>query len=261
MTFDFSGQVVIITGGLSGIGLAIVKKFLTGGAKVVIGDISDTGKFSQVIAELKTEGLNTEDVHFIHADAAKEEDIDKLIKGTLEKFGYFDIVIANAGLARRVASDELSLKDWRKVMSVNLDGVFVLNRAAIKYWLKAERKGIIVNSSSCAAFVSGHKFAAYSASKGGVKMLTQSLATEFASRGIRINAVAPGFVTTPILKRFSKEMMRIISAVQPVGRLGTPEEVADAVTFLASDKATFVHGSSLVVDGGLLAGQPALAKF
>lgn len=254
MSYNFGSKVAVVTGGLSGIGLSISKRLLLSNAKVAISDLSSCDKFDSVLKELESDGVNPKDVIYVQADASKEEDNKRLVAETLSSLGGLDIVCANAGIATFAKNThEISFEQWKKVTSINLDGVFILNKLAIDYWLENNKEGVIVNTGSIHSFVAAPGLAHYGATKGGVKLLTETLALEFASKGIRVNSVNPGYILTPLLEGLPKEKMDYLVTQHPIGRLGTPEEVANAVAFLCSDQATFIHGISLLVDGGYTA--------
>ncbi|QBH97072.1 SDR family oxidoreductase [Limnobaculum zhutongyuii] len=245
---SFQGKVAIVTGGSSGIGLETVKAFAKRGASVVIADISDSGQ--KVAESLKAEGL---DILFVKTDVTSEKDQENLINQTLNHFKRLDILFANAGIARDNAIDMLSLDDWQKTIDINLTGVFLSNKVAIRHWLAEKQQGVIVNCGSIHSFVGKKHVTAYAAAKGGVKLLTETLAADYAGKGIRVNAVCPGYIDTPLLSALTSEQKDALVKLHPQGRLGRPEEVANVVMFLAGDKATFVNGASVLVDGGYTA--------
>jgi len=244
----FQDKVVIVTGGASGIGEASVLKFSEQGAKIVIADISDAG---QALADKLVR--NGHQAIFIKTDVTSEKDNQSLIGKAHEAFGQVDIVFANAGVAHDAPIASLDYSAWQKTLDINLSGVFLLNKYAIEYWLKHNRTGVIVNCGSIHSWVGKSGVTAYAASKGGVKLLTQTLAIDYAAKGIRVNAVCPGYIDTPLLDVIGEQGKDKLKALHPIGRLGTPEEVANVVAFLASDEASFVNGTSVLVDGGYVA--------
>ncbi|GIO21558.1 SDR family NAD(P)-dependent oxidoreductase [Oceanobacillus sp. J11TS1] len=241
----FDEKVVIVTGAASGIGEATATKFAEQGAKVILSDMSEKGK--ELSDKLNQNGLETT---FIKTDVTNEEDVKKLVSETVAKYGQLNVLFANAGIGNTTAIHELSLESWQKVIDVNLTGVFLTNKYAIEQMLKQENGGAIVNNDSIHGFVGKAGVGAYSAAKGGVKLLTQTATAEYAAKGIRINNVNPGYIDTPLLKEMPEEAKKELVNLHPIGRLGKPEEVANAVLFLASDEASFISGSSLLVDGG-----------
>ncbi|WP_282171538.1 SDR family NAD(P)-dependent oxidoreductase [Cytobacillus firmus] len=238
-------KVAVITGGASGIGAATAHLFASEGAKVVIVDLNEE-KGKTFEAELKALNFNAQ---FLKANITNEEEVENIFKQTAESFGKVDIVFNNAGIGRVHPSHELDYSEWRQTVNVDLDGVFLVARESIREMLKIGG-GTIVNTASMYGFVGSPGSAAYNAAKGGVINLTRSLALEYAEQNIRINALCPGFIDTPIIPEESK---KALVAATPVKRLGKAEDMAKAVLFLASDDSSFMTGSSLTVDGGYTA--------
>jgi NAD(P)-dependent dehydrogenase (short-subunit alcohol dehydrogenase family) len=239
------GKVAVITGGASGIGAATARLFVSEGAKVVLVDLNEEkGKeFEQELKALSYEAL------FVKANITSEEDVADVFKQAVETFGKVDVVFNNAGIGRVHPSHDLEYSEWRTTVNVDLDGVFLVAREAIREMLTKEG-GAIVNTASMYGWVGSPGSAAYNAAKGGVINLTRSLALEYAGQNIRINALCPGFIDTPIIP---DEMKQALAEITPLKRLGKAEEMAKAVLFMASDDSTFMTGNTLTVDGGYTA--------
>lgn len=243
-------KVAVITGGTSGIGEATARLMVEEGAKVVIAGRNDA-KGAQLEEELNLKG---DAALFVHTDVTIEEDVDNLLQQAVKRFGSLDIMFNNAGIGGSVPSTEMPLADWKKVIDTNVNGVFLGCQYALRIMLK-QGKGVIVNSASIVSLVGQFQTAAYAASKAAVHNLTRSLALEYAKQGIRVVSVSPGYVDTPLLSKMTKERRDHVISLHPMGRMATPEEVAKAVIFLASDDASFITGSNLFVDGGYTAGK------
>lgn len=240
-------KVAIVTGGASGIGGATSRAFAEEGAKVVIADIA-IGAGQALETELAGEGHT---VLFVPTDLSSETQIAALVAATLERFGRLDVLFNNAGIGAPGLAHETTLESWRKVMSLNLDGVFLMARAAIIEMMRSGG-GAIINTASIMGHVATVGAASYNSSKHAVVGLTKSLALEYAGHGIRVNAVCPGYVMTA-MGRSDLAADPGLPSLTPLGRFAQAEEVAKAVVFLASDDATYVTGSSLLVDGGYTA--------
>ncbi|MCM3781366.1 SDR family oxidoreductase [Neobacillus mesonae] len=244
---NLQGKVAIITGGASGIGLATVKAFLEKGAKVVIADYNEEhGKSAE--KELKQ---SYNDVLFVKVNVADEKQVESLVAETVKQFGKLDVIFNNAGIGVQKPSHELTDEDYKRVISINQDGVFYGSKYAIREMLK-NGGGSIINTSSILGSVGEPTSMPYAASKGAVNQITKSLALEYADRNIRVNAVAPGFIESGMVnKEALGEFYDGLVAKHPLGRLGKPEEIAHAVVFLAEND--FVTGTTVFVDGGYLA--------
>lgn len=238
-------KVAVITGGASGIGEATARLFVSEGAKVVLVDLNEE-KGKDLEKELKT--LNAEAL-FVKANITSEEDVAGIFKQAIEAFGKVDIVFNNAGIGRVHSSHDLEYAEWRNTVNVDLDGVFLVAREAIREMLKTGG-GTIVNTASMYGWVGSPGSAAYNAAKGGVINLTRSLALEYAEQNIRVNSLCPGFIDTPIIPEENK---RVLASMTPMKRLGQAEEMAKAVLFMASEDSSFMTGNSLTVDGGYTA--------
>ncbi|MFC3799209.1 SDR family NAD(P)-dependent oxidoreductase [Cohnella sp. GCM10012308] len=238
-------KVAVITGGASGIGAATARLFVSEGAKVVLVDLNEE-KGKAFESELKA--LNA-DALFVKANITSEEEVAHIFKQTVEAFGKVDVVFNNAGIGRVHSSHDLAYSEWRNTVNVDLDGVFLVAREAIREMLKTGG-GAIVNTASMYGWVGSPGSAAYNAAKGGVINLTRSLALEYAEQNIRINSLCPGFIDTPIIPEESKQAL---AQLTPMKRLGQAEEMAKAVLFMACDDSSFMTGNSLTVDGGYTA--------
>ena len=246
---EFSGKVALVAGGTSGIGKATAIELARAGAKVVLtGRREKEG--AQVAAEIKKLGG---DAAFVRADVAKDADVKAMVDFTVEKFGRLDIAINNAGVEWKGPLDQATEAEYRRIFDINVWGVLNSMRHEIPVMLK-NRGGAIVNTSSVAGHVGLPQISVYIASKHAVEGLTKSVALEFAKQNIRINAVAPGVIATEMFDRFAGDELRDqITEITPVGRVGSAEEIAAAILYLASDAARFTTGTSLVVDGGYIA--------
>jgi len=244
----FEQKVVIVTGGASGIGEATATLFAEEGAKVVIADFSDSGQ--QVSNALNERGLDT---YFTKTDVTKEYEVIRMVNETIQKYGRLDILFANAGIAKDAPTHQLDFEVWQRTINVNLSGVFLCNKHAITQMLQQGGGGAIVNCGSVHSHVGNGSAPAYASAKGGVDLLTKSSAAAYSSHGIRVNTVCPGYIDTPLIGGLNEEVVNHLKRLHPIGRLGTPKEVAKAVLFLASDDASFITGTSLLVDGGYTA--------
>ena len=243
----FEGKVAIVTGGASGIGLATVKKLLANGAYVALADVSQ--KLEEVTRNLGDENH----VLGIYTDVSKEDDVQNMINKTIEKFGHLDYMVSNAGIGGSAnLLEDVTIEEWQQVIGVNQTGMYLCNKYAIKELLKTGG-GAIVNTASMYGLVGSASSYAYSASKGAITQMTRSAALMYADKNIRINAVAPGYVDTPILALAPEEMKKAMAQSLPMKRLGKDTEIADIICFLLSDEASFITGSVLSCDGGFTA--------
>jgi 3-oxoacyl-[acyl-carrier protein] reductase len=243
----FEGKVAVVTGGARGIGRAISETLAKRGADIVIGDIQ------LELAEATARELATatgRKVIACQVNVASLESANALVASTLEAFGRLDILVNNAGVTRDKLVMRMEEADWDLVLDVNLKGTFNCSKAAFRPMMK-QRSGRIVNISSVSGQAGQVGQANYSASKAGVIGLTKALAREFATRNITVNAVAPGFVPTALTVDLPAELKESMLKLTPLGRMGTPEEIAYAVAFLASDEASYITGQVLAVDGGM----------
>lgn len=243
-------KVAVVTGASSGIGRAIAVQYAAEGASVIVSDINEDGGV-QTVARIREKGGKA---IFFRADTSKAADNEALVAAAVKEFGGLHIAANNAGIAGPQAPvGEYPIDGWEKVLSVNLSGVFYGMRYQLPAMLKAGG-GSIVNIASILGQVGFRNASAYVAAKHGVVGLTQTAALEYGPQKIRVNAVGPGFIMTPLLeKNLSPEVLTMLAGMHAVGRLGTSEEVSELVTFLSSDKASFVTGGYYPVDGGYLA--------
>ena len=251
MAGRLDGKVAVVTGGCSGIGLATVKRFVEEGAKVVIGDLDDQ-RGHQVVGQLGGTDLLT----FVHVDVTDADQVDALFRTAKETYGSVDIAFNNAGISPPEDDSILDtdLEAWRKVQEVNLTSVYLCCKAALPYMIE-QGKGSIINTASFVAVMgAATSQISYSASKGGVLSMSRELGVQFARQGVRVNALCPGPVNTPLLQElFASDAERAARRLVhvPMGRFGEPEEMANAVLFLASDESSFMTASTFLVDGGI----------
>jgi len=241
-------KVAIITGGAEGIGKATAIEFVKEGAKVVVAD-ANLELAEKTVEELKRLGG---EAIAVKVDVSNPDDVNAMVSKTLERFGRIDILFNNAGISIQKSLLEMTLEDWRRVIDVNLTGVFLCSQAVARVMIQ-QRRGVIINMASSLGFVAIPRRAAYCASKAGVIGLTRELAVELAPYGIRVVAIAPGWIATQRVLNLAKRGVineEAIKMMTPMGRLGTPEEVAKVVVFLASDDASFITGDTILIDGG-----------
>jgi 3-oxoacyl-[acyl-carrier protein] reductase len=247
----FTGQGVVVTGGASGLGLAAVHRFLLEGATVLVMD-SD----SRAIEEnLPAFDVSSGRVEPHHGDVTSTEDVAAMVDHARRFLPRIDVLIDNAGIAHEEPFLDIPLDRWRRVLDVNLTGMFMVGQRVAAQMVADGRGGSIVLTSSTNGLVGERQYAHYNASKGGVTLLAKSMALDLAAEGIRVNAVCPGYIETPMSRAIDDPqfVQQYIDRYIPLGRTGTPDDVAAVFAFLASDDAAFITGTTLVVDGGQLA--------
>jgi len=248
MTGRLDGKVAVVTGGCSGIGLATVRRFLEEGAQVVVGDLDD--------ARGKTLESENPGVTYVHVDVTSKDEVDAMFKTAHDTYGSVDIAFNNAGISPPEDDSILDtdLEAWKRVQDVNLTSVYLCCKAALPYMLEQGRGSIINTASFVAVMGAATSQISYTASKGGVLSMSRELGVQFARHGVRVNALCPGPVNTPLLQElFAKDAERAARRLVhvPMGRFGEPEEMANAVLFLASDESSFMTASTFLVDGGI----------
>jgi NAD(P)-dependent dehydrogenase (short-subunit alcohol dehydrogenase family) len=245
---SLNGKVAVITGAGSGIGEATALLFAKEGSRIMVADINEQNGVG-VVSKIVAQGG---EAFFCRADTSRPEDNEQLVKETLTRFGALDIAVNNAGIGGPLAlTGEYPVDGWQQVINVNLSGVFY----GMRYQLPAmQAGGSIVNIASILGSVGTRMSPAYVASKHGVVGLTKAAALEYADKKIRINAVGPGYIKTPLLtNNLDEAMMNFVVGLHPIGRLGEAHEVAELIAWLASDKSSFVTGGYFAIDGGYLA--------
>ncbi|MFD3557058.1 SDR family NAD(P)-dependent oxidoreductase [Streptomyces goshikiensis] len=247
----FKDRVVVVTGAASGIGKQTAIEFARQAAQVVVADI-DERHGAAVVADMKNDGL---DAIFVRTDLTSEADCENLIAAATDTFGRLDVLVNNAGIEISTPLHEMSEQEWDKLVDTNLKSMFLCSKHALRHMIGA-KDGAIVNVCSVSGLVAWPGIAAYNATKGGVMMLTKSLAVDYAPYGIRANCVCPSIIDTPMTDTSignDASVKEEKAKLNPIGRLGTPEDVANAILFLASEKSSFITGAALTVDGGYTA--------
>jgi NAD(P)-dependent dehydrogenase (short-subunit alcohol dehydrogenase family) len=248
----FAGKVALVTGGASGIGRASAERLAAAGADVVIADLDEAGG-ATTLAAVEAMGQRAA---FVRTDVAQPADVQAMVAVAVDVFGRLDLAVNSAGSPGTYAPfTDQTIDDWTRTLAINLTGTFLSMQAEIPALLDAGG-GSIVNVASAAGLMGFPHLPAYVASKHGVVGLTKSVALEYARQGVRVNAVCPGSIRTQMLSGFvdgDEQALEGMGKMQPIGRLGTPEEVAEAIVWLCSDAASFVTGHAMAVDGGVLA--------
>ncbi len=248
---SLAGKRIIVTGGSSGIGRACAERFGSEGAHVAVnyysaGEAGDAAAVVDAIAKAGGSGIA------VQGDVSSEADVIALVKKVVDAWGGVDVLLNNAGIENQVPTLEMSLEDWNRVIETNLTGTFLCTREAGKV-MQQQKAGVIINMSSVHEFIPWPGFAHYTSSKGGMKLFMGTVARELAPSGIRVVNVAPGAIVTPIntFVLDDPEAMHAVESEIPLGRMGRPEEIAATVAFLASDEASYITGTTIVVDGGM----------
>ena len=248
-----NNKVALVTGGSSGIGLAIVERFLKEGAKVVIN-----GRSKKRCEEARNQFESSTTVAVVPGDVSKWDDVQKMVETTIKHFGRIDILVNNAGIYLDKRLEETSEEEWDQIININLKGVFLCSKAVYPHF-KRQGGGTIVNMSSDSGVTGNPDEAAYCASKGGVTNLTRAMALDYAKENIRVNAICPAVIHTPMLQREidlqddKQAYLKEMDELHPIGRVGRSEEVAFAVLMVACDEASFITGANIAVDGALTA--------
>jgi len=248
---DFTGKVAIVTGSGRGIGKAIAMKLAENGATLVINDVGDSAPAEQTAAEIKN--LNRQAMA-IMADVSSSADVAKMVETAIAAYGKVDILVNNAGITRDQLTMKMTDEEWDKVLAIDLKSVFLCTRAVLRPMLK-QRSGRIISMSSVVGIIGNAGQANYAAAKAGIIGFTKTIAKEVASRGITVNAVAPGFIDTPMTQVLPEERKQALMNNIPLGYLGTPRDIAETVAFLASEEARYITGQVISVDGGISLGK------
>jgi 3-oxoacyl-[acyl-carrier protein] reductase len=239
-------KVAIITGAGSGIGKETALLFAKEGAKVVVADMNESAG-EETVEELKKKGQG----FFVNLDVSNREQAKQMVKITLEKYGKIDVLINNAGIVQDAFISKMTEEQWDKVIDINLKGVFNCIQAVVEVMMN-QGNGVIINTSSIVGLNGNVGQVNYAATKAGLIGMTKTLAKELGRKGIRVNAVAPGFITTPMTSNVPEKILEMMKEKTPLRRLGEPKDIANAYLYLASDDANFVNGAVLCVDGGLI---------
>ncbi len=250
MYTELVGKTAIVTGGSKGIGAAIAQRFGAEKMNVVVNYFSDSKGANEAVRAIEEAGGKG---LAVQANVGDEAGVQKLLNAAIKAFGGIDVWVNNAGVENRSATHELSLDDWNRIITTNLTGVFLGSKIALKYFTDKDKKGNIINISSVHEQIPWPGFAHYAASKGGVKLFTETIAMEYAKRNIRVNNIGPGAINTPInAEKFADPAQyEETASMVPMHRIGNPEEVSAVAAWLASDESSYVTGITLFVDGGM----------
>ncbi|WP_322495712.1 3-oxoacyl-[acyl-carrier-protein] reductase [Chloroflexus sp.] len=248
MLLDLSGRVAIVTGGSRGIGRATAERLAASRATVVVNYRGNAAAAEATVAAITAAGGKA---LAVQGDVSQPADVEQLVKTTLEQFGRIDILVNNAGITRDNLLLRMKESDFDEVIATNLRGVFLCTRAVLRPMTK-QRFGRIINITSVIGLIGNAGQANYAAAKAGIIGFTKSTAREMASRGITVNAIAPGFIETEMTDALNEETRKAILATIPLGRFGQPAEVAGLICFLASDAGAYISGQTLTIDGGMV---------
>lgn len=240
-------KIAIVTGGAQGIGKSTVEKFLIEGATVLIWDVDDS-KGSKFVNDLSTQGFKTK---FMKVNVAKFDEVDKAINEIINEYGRVDILVNNAGILRDGTLVKMTPEQWQQVIDVNLTGVFNCTKAVAPHMIE-KQYGKIINATSVVGLYGNFGQTNYVATKAGVIGMTKVWARELGRKGINVNAIAPGFIATEMVTSMPEKVITMMKEKTPLGRLGKPEDIANAYCFLASEEASFINGTVLSVDGGVI---------
>ena len=241
-------KVVLVTGGSRGIGREVAEVYAENGYDVVINYVSDKTDVEGIKKEFEEKGVKC---LLVKADVSKAADVDNMVEEAIKQFGKIDVLVNNAGITRDILLMRMSEEDFDKVIEINLKGTYLVTKAVTKYMMK-KRQGSIINLASVVGVVGNAGQTNYAASKAGIIGFTKSVAKELASRNIRANAVAPGFIATDMTSVLSDSVKENISTQIPLKRMGTAREVAEVIYFLGSDKSSYITGQVINIDGGMV---------
>ena len=244
--FSLENKVALITGGYRGIGKAVAEGMAQAGADIVLWDLLDASEVASYIS--KKYGVRA--IAFV-CDVTNPHEVEKVMANSVKAMGSLDVLFNNAGIGPHKDALEVTPEEWRKVMNVNLDGIFYVATAFAKYLISANKKGAIINTASMSGLIVNipQKQASYNASKAGVIHLTKTLAIEWANKGIRVNSISPGYIATDLIGNVREDWRQQWTQMIPFGRMGKPEELAGAVIYLASEASSYTSGCNIVIDG------------
>ena len=253
-------KVVLITGSGSGIGRTSAILFANEGAKIVVNDVNEKSG-NQTVHKIKENGGAA---MFIKADVSKSNECKRMLGQIMRKYSKIDVLFNNAGIAKGGSIDKLSKKDWDEMIGTNLTGIFLISKYVIPSMIK-QRKGVIINMASISGLMGSMNLAGYCASKGGVVLLTKAMACDLGKYNIRVNCICPSHTMTPVIeseiKRLPKETIDYVLKRCPLGRFGSPKDIAELALFLASDESSYITGSAIIIDGGTTSNVISLSEF